>query len=327
MLARPVVHSMEALGRRGLLHIEHTQVFPNSAHVRRRIQSHLGDHFGLAKRALRLWLRRENSYRISTSEKSRRILTAILSLNVSVCRHFSSAIEHCKIGEGAAASMLARSMFEANLATRFILAQRFTPRTFDRKGKATRRIIDPKARLTREFRVALYVADAALAESRFAGKHATRPGLIRAARIMGKRVDAAFLKALENEIGSKWMEHLRKRPGQYAGVSTTDLARCFGRDFQKWHHLTFPYHSAIVHSMAPLEFMKTGNEDRIYAKWYTAPSELQMALECVLEMFLLNIGMFAKRYDLGTATTTAVHEFAVEYRALAKRPSLPGDEW
>ena len=295
----------------------------NEETVREEMAANVGRQLDLGRRCLQLWLQLDKDTALNRSRLPSEVIRVAFAMNVKICRQLRTVIDLCRRGEAADAEIIARSMYEAVLATGFVLVPRLILREFRNDGTVKRTIREPGKPLSRQLRARLYLAHAQLFAERFKTRHAGKPGKKRMATAVAKNADPRTINRYRTLIGSGWTKRLCTHPYTYSGLSIANLARSFGarigRAFANWHDAVYPFQSEHVHAVDVVEFIETDEDGNFRAKWNSECAHVRRALEAGIAMFLADIGLLNDHIPFDVVMNTAIRSLCSEYQVLIKQ--------
>ncbi len=279
------------------------------------IQVQNSDAIELARRMFSSWINRPIDRWLSKSDLPGVVLSLSYMLNVQACRQFRTVVELCRIGEGANANIIGRSLFETVLAAHFILAEKFyivlKPKLSKRHGnppkrtplKWTARPRQPGDRcrtMSREKRALIFQA------------HCMAQGYDIAEAIgthifvdTGKQLtlDPKPLKDARKRIGPEWEYIQSHYPKTYSGLTLKALAEAAGHWFPIWYESMYPDQSRNVHGVDPISHLNIDQATgEVEGGWFSNDMTIKTALYCANLLFLAFTSCLNENIGLGGAT-------------------------
>lgn len=309
--------------------------FPEEEQISAEIRSVLGPQLEFAERVYSFWLlQRLDSYLEKSSLPTNAINVAMLC-NLQGLRLFRSIVEDCYRGEGLAAAIASRSLFENVLAMIFVLkrqvrvkleaeldsnkiqkrTQAGTPKFKVRLPKKSDPRL-PNEQLSREHRADLYFAFWLFSQNALHQRCRTTKGLKRIK--LGTPIDAQTLQEWEKNITPEWAYIQRERPHTYSGLSIYSLTKLLDRHGHLTRYYETIYHiqSRIVHAVDAVGLVEADRRGVMRGQLFSSAEETLGVLTTGTMGLLMMMEILNKHIDFGDTPRILLPKFKEEFHQL-----------
>jgi hypothetical protein len=156
----------------------------------------------------------------------------------------------------------------------------------------------------------IYVAHGAFQPEGLARKCATTPGLVRASKSRGLRLNAQVQKAIEKAIGPKWLFIVRT--STYSGLSIADLAKLLDRGLGRWYASVYTIQSGMAHGGDAHRHAKL-YRDGIGPDYFSTDDDVRAAIKDAVAMLLVCMIILQEQIGFGSALEMQLDAFKREF--------------
>ncbi|MEX2306208.1 MAG: hypothetical protein WD738_01365 [Pirellulales bacterium] len=306
--------------------------FPGLAKRVEEIQGQNREALDLAARMFSTWINFPIIHWLRESELFGVILSLSYMLHFQACRQFRSVVELCKIGEGANAIILTRSLFETALAANFNLAETLyivvAPKLGQKYGNPPKQEVlkdtwiarapwkgEQCAPLSREKRALIYEAHC-MAQGYKVAKGISERQLAATGEVL--ELDTDILDAAKRRLGPEWAYIQSHRPHTYSGLNLKDLADVSGRLFQNLY-TTYSDQSREVHGVDPISKVNVNHATgEVGAQWFSRDNTIKEVLFLANTLFFTFAITLNNNIGLGEEMDKALEGYFEELQTVYK---------
>jgi len=305
---------------------------PNEKAQLRKLKKLLAPQLDLADRVLDYWMHVPFDQLLSQSRETVGTVTVAMTLDTQAIRKFRTAIDLCRRGEGADASVIARSQFETAVATAWVLFPVVRLELVKRQDKRTRALLThsdgsqkymvktPRRnnrlashRISRNLRASILAAACEVQDQNFIRAKRAMPGRKRAAKLLASKQDPSITSGTLGMIGAEWYSVLQQSPHTYSGLSLSDLCRVLGKRLDYWYDLVYPFQSRDTHSVNISQY--ADSTDQVTSRsWFSPVSSLEGTLSSSITSFIIHADIMASHLFHNETISSEVKNFVEEIK-------------
>lgn len=302
--------------------------FPDEAVTIRQIRINLAPQFELANRVTEYWLNLPFDELLAHCCQTETTVFVAMSLNTQASRQFRTTVELCERGEGADASVIARSLFETVVATAWALFPVVRLEPAQQRDKRTGAILThpdgttryqvkvPKRdnrlathRISRHLRSSILAHACEVQDHNFVRSRSQVNGRKRVAQVVGRNHTPASKSAVVSEIGAEWYSVLTQSPHTYSGLTLSQLAKVLGGRLDYWYELVYPFQSRDTHSVNVLQYANATGDGGSNRSWHSVSSYVSGVLSTAITTYLSHLDILQSNLRMGAKVQKAIQQF------------------